>query len=1165
MKLNQIFSKDIARTIEGVIKADDESSLLNEIEEYVVTNEIARELETFFEAYTDYQGANGVWISGFFGSGKSHLLKMVSLLLENKEINGKRTVDLFIPKCENNAILIGRIEKAASIPSESILFNIDQKADLIALDQEDALLKVFVKVFDEKCGYYGKQGYIAKFERDLDQLGLLDKFKIAYKKISGIDWERGRETSVLEEPNISKAYSEVIQNPANTIENIIDKYQRDYHVSIEDFANAVAEYIEKKGPTFRLAFLVDEAGQYIADRIRLMTNLQTVAESLATKSKGRAWIIVTAQEDMDAVLGEMSNREANDFSKIQARFKTKIKLTSKNVTEVIQKRLLEKNIQGRPLISEIYQKQSNNFGTLFDFTDGSVTLRNFRDENQFITSYPFPLYQFDLFQRSIVNLSAHNAFNGKHSSVGERSMLGVFQLVAMTIKDKEVGQLATFDLMYEGLRLILKDKIVFSINSAEQNLDNQLAIQVLKALFLVKYISAFKPTLHNISILMIDRFNLDITAHQKKVEEALNILESQSYIQRNGDLYEFLTNEEKDIETEIKDIEIDVDSVYEDLSKIIFDRIIRDPKIRYDLNGQDFHFTKKTDDHVSGREYELIIHIASPLNEQIGNEKVLSMRSMGRDELLIVCSPDDKLVKDLLMYKRTDKYIRQNTTQALQESKRSILESKGTQNRDRASHIEDRVRELISTSRMYISGTEISIGGTDPETRIKQGFYKLIPNTYPNLSMLRNVTYVENDIERYLSPTGNLLPGMEGNQLTEPENEILSFILMNSANGIRTTFKSLDDKFEKKPYGWALPAIQCNLALLYAHSKIEVRLDGNLLENADLARALRNTQIHQNLILEPVVEYTASQIRQLKSFFEDFFDKPAESNEARELGKETAANLEIMLQTLRQLMINKTLYPFLEKLSEPIAFLSDLVKKPYGFYLKEFTQSQELLLNYKEKIILPIQNFWAGPLKKIFDDARIFLQEQAANFDYIEKEKVANFQQLIADPEIYTSKNIQQLKTLVEALKNEISGKVAEERNRAFAILQNKSEQLKGMKDFSSLKSSQQQELLTEIAELQARMNTQFLIAKIRDDLRYFEEIKFAELLTRVQEFISQDQPKKAGENKRVAQYVTGSSIVSTIQFAHAELTSEEDVNEYAESIRKAMLAEIKKGKRIQI
>src|SRR5574338_1541075 len=98
MKLKEIFEKPIDRSIEGVIKADDLASLKLEVEEYVITNEVSKRLEELFGVYNDYGGANGVWISGFFGSGKSHLLKMLALLLENNPVDdGKTTLDYFLP------------------------------------------------------------------------------------------------------------------------------------------------------------------------------------------------------------------------------------------------------------------------------------------------------------------------------------------------------------------------------------------------------------------------------------------------------------------------------------------------------------------------------------------------------------------------------------------------------------------------------------------------------------------------------------------------------------------------------------------------------------------------------------------------------------------------------------------------------------------------------------------------------------------------------------------------------------------------------------------------------------------------------------------------------------------------------------------------------------
>ena len=277
--------------------------------------------------------------------------------------------------------------------------------------------------------------------------------------------------------------------------------------------------IDQQSADFRLNFFVDEVGQYIAEHTKLMTNLQTIAESLATKCEGRAWIIVTAQEDMDTVIGDMNQQKSNDFTKIQARFKNRMKLTSQDVAEVIQKRLLAKNQEGIKPLSTLYQQQANNFKTLFDFSDKSASYRNFKDEDHFINSYPFIPYQFSLFQSAIQTLSVHNAFEGKHSSVGERSMLGVFQEVAKKISNSAIGQLATFDLMFDGIRSTLKSNIQTSILQAENNLDNPFAIRLLKILFLVKYIKEFKPTVRNLRVLLLEQFDQDIAELEKKFKK----------------------------------------------------------------------------------------------------------------------------------------------------------------------------------------------------------------------------------------------------------------------------------------------------------------------------------------------------------------------------------------------------------------------------------------------------------------------------------------------------------------------------------------------------------------------------------------------------------------------------------------------------------------------
>jgi hypothetical protein len=1182
MTLKTIFDKPVDRPIEGVIKADDEASLRLEIEEYVLTNEVEKRLEAFLDAYNNYEGANGVWVSGFFGSGKSHLLKMLALLLENRQIDGASALEMFLPKCGDNEILRGDLKRAVAIPSKSILFNIDQKADVISKTQIDALLAVFVKVFDEMCGYYGKQGHIAQFERDLDSRDLYEQFKSDYESIADRTWQKGREQALLEAKNIAKAYAQATGGDESSAMGILDKYRSQYRVSIEDFAEQVHAYIERQSPDFRLNFFVDEVGQYIAENIKLMTNLQTIAESMATKCRGRAWVIVTAQEDMGTVVGEMGKQQGNDFSKIQARFANRMKLTSADVAEVIQKRLLMKTEEGVLRLSDIYHVQSNNFKTLFDFADGSQTYRNYQDRDHFIQSYPFIPYQFALFQSAIQNLSQHNAFEGKHSSVGERSMLGVFQQVAIQIGNYEIGQLATFDLMFEGIRTALKSNIQRAIIQAENHLDGPFAIRLLKTLFLVKYVKEFKPTVRNLCVLMLDSFNQDFPKLRQRIEEALSLLEQQTYVQRNGELYEYLTDEEKDVEQEIKNTEVESSDVAAELEKIVFDHVIKHRKIRYDENGQDYPFSRKLDDRLHGREYELAIHVISPFHENAESESILRMQSMGRDELLVLMPADERLVRDILMYKRTEKYIRQNISITQQEAVKRILTDKGFQNRERYAELQQRVQSLMGKAKLFVAGGDIEIGSEDAQTRVLRGFHELISRAYPNLRMLRGITYTENDIAKCLKHSQQGLFGNDATSLAESEQELLAFIQSNNRGGVRTTLKNLLEKFERKPYGWYYAAVLCTLANLCARGKVEVRTDGNLLEEDELERALRNTHGHGNVVLEPQVEFTASQVRALKEFFEDFFDAPPRSSEAKALGKETGTALQELMHQLNPLAAQASQYPFLNALTPVLEKLKELTGKPYTWYLTELTRQEDALLDMKESVIDPVRKFMSGPQKGIFDNARKFVQSQEPNFAYIEGDESAQVVASLTDPECFKGNRMQQVKTQVETLQGKVTAQIEAEIAKAKETVAALKGRLCGMAEFSALNGEQQEQVTRPFNEFDAAIERQKLIAVIRDTLRRFEESDYQRLLSQMttwaQPAPAPEPAPQPGNTARTdegmkptppakpeprIEYVPSRSV--KVSFDKAWLADETDVERYLESMREALLDEIRKGKRIQI
>jgi len=1184
MLLEQLFDKPVDRAIEGVIKADDEVRLYVELDEYVVTNEVSKRLDEFLQAYLDYKGANGVWISGFFGSGKSHLLKMLALLLQNKPIDGTEyPLDIFLkkPPFDEGGMQAEDLKRAVAIPSESILFNIDQKADVISKTELDALIAVFVKVFDEHCGYYAKHAYIAQFERELDADGQFEAFQNAFASLAGRDWDAGRMRAKQMGKHIDQAYSQVT---GTEVTGILDKYRDDYRLSIEDFAEQVNDYIQTKEPNFRLNFFVDEVGQYIAENVKLMTNLQTVAESLATRCQGRAWVVVTAQQDMSSVLGEGA-QQSNDFTKIQARFNNKMPLNSQDVAEVIQRRLLAKRKEHTQALTDLYQKHSNNFKTLFDFADGSTSYHNFNDSDHFVQSYPFVPYQYLLFQSAIQGLSRHNAFQGKSSSVGERSMLGVFQQVAVSIKDGSVGDLATFDAMFEGIRTALTTKIQQSVLNAENTLTNDFAIRVLKALFLVKYVKAFKPTVRNICVLMHDSFDTSITDLKDKVEEALALLENQTLIQRNGEIYEYLTDEEQDVEAEIKNTDIDDDSVAAELEKLVFDSVIKDRKIRWDDSGQDHLFTRKIDDVQRGREYELAINVITSFHDYRDAVDKHKSDTLYNSELRIVMPENDRLIRDLTLYEKTGKYISHETRSSQRESVKRILAEKSNQNNERYEQLKVLVSSLLGKSTYFVAGQELDLAGEDGRTKVQRAFVELATHTYPHHKMLHGRQFKETEIPNILTNAGQGLLG-EDASLPEAQQEMLAHIQSNDRGGIRTTVKVLLEKFERKPYGWPYAAVLCTLAHLCARGKIEVRQSTNLLDDTELATALVNSTNHGNLILDPQVEFTAGQVRKLKEFFHDYFDKVAHSNEAKALATETKQAFSAQKQELSDLLQQATNYPFLRALTPIVDELVELEAKPYPWFINELPRDEDKWLDdFKDKVIEPIQKFMKGPSKSTYDAARRLMNNQGANLSYVTAPEVAAINTALEDPTVFKGSAIQNLIQNTQALEKALELEISSEKRNAVEKIESLEDRLGHYDGFNALSAEQQADVRKPFDEAKQKINGETLIPAIRDCANQFAQHQYDRILETIEALNAPEpvepvvQPTPTGESgvsepnptpvlpapspKPKAQFVHSKELELT--FKKPVLESEADVDAYLESYKQALVDTISQGKKVRV
>ena len=252
VQIKNLFAKDINRSINGVIKVaqDDTASIEQELSEYVVTNELQRHFADFFEAYdraidvpTDKVG---VWVSGFFGSGKSHFLKMLSYLLANREVGGVAAVDYFDGKVAD-PMVYSRMRRAAAVPTESILFNIDSKGGHWkgGSEAKTALLLAFARVFYEHLGFYGEDLKLARMEQFVESQGKTDEFRAAFARVNGGDWLADRANYEFFEDDIVEVMQEVLGMSREAAQHWFDGSERAV-ISPDELTEQIVAYADRR-------------------------------------------------------------------------------------------------------------------------------------------------------------------------------------------------------------------------------------------------------------------------------------------------------------------------------------------------------------------------------------------------------------------------------------------------------------------------------------------------------------------------------------------------------------------------------------------------------------------------------------------------------------------------------------------------------------------------------------------------------------------------------------------------------------------------------------------------------------------------------------------------------------------------------------------------------
>ena len=743
-----MFEKDISRDIKGVIKVgqNDEENIYQELDEYVVTNELLKHFTKFFSNYSKgIQSPTddiGVWISGFFGSGKSHFLKILSYILDsNLEVHGRRPIDFFKEDEKiTNPMVIGDMEAATNVSSDVILFNIDSKSSSQSNSDKDDILNVFIKVFNEMRGYCGGMPFLANFEKKLDEENKFDEFKAEFKNINGMDWVDARDDYYFIQDDIIESVINIGFMSEREANNWAENAEDNTDFSIENFAEEVKQYCVDKGNNHHIIFLVDEVGQYIADDTKLMLNLQTIVEELGIKCHGKAWVVVTSQQNIDDITKDIKGM---DFSKIQGRFKTRLSLSSSNVDEVIRRRILAKTDVAQQKLEARYSEDDAKLKNIITF-EKSAEMKTYESAEDFANIYPFIPYQFNRVQDVLTSIREHSS-SGKHMADGERSMLALFQESAIEIKDENEGQLVPFNIFYNAIEQFIDHTHSQVINKARDNSYlYDFDVEVLKVLFMIKYVKEIKATSKNITTLMISNINEDRLALNNKVDKSLKRLLDQTLIQKNGEVYSFLTNEEQDINREIKNQIVDDGEVLDNAANRIFAEIY--PKKKYKFsNRYNFQFNQKIDDKkINNKDFDIGMRIITPYytsniidSEQStfgeGNmHNILKGLSESNNEVIVYLLSDLTVFDEIRESLKIQKFL----TKKSAELKPELKARKQEEYNDKIERIRLFLESSIKDATIYVKGDKVDIVEKNVESRLDEAMGKLVDKVYNKLNYM---------------------------------------------------------------------------------------------------------------------------------------------------------------------------------------------------------------------------------------------------------------------------------------------------------------------------------------------------------------------------------------------------------------------------------------------
>lgn len=430
MQIKDILTIDLSEDIKNVIDLEDisEAETKSEIENYIVTDGLAKEYSDFVSTFTSNILETGVWISGFYGSGKSYFGKLLGYLLSNQNILGTPARERILQRftgINNEALVKNSISKLQSYSCNVIFLDIAKQ------DTKKGFAFTLFRNFLKSLN-------LPENEHGILLLQLMSDEKknnaenFVFDKLSQ-DWKQLKKNPI----QYSSAIKEIFINKGRTADdynNILTTIRRDCdQFSASRLKDELKNYLEIVNDE-RVIFLFDEASEAVNQKKIDLLELEGLSESLSQLG-GKVWTIAIAQEKLDDVINN-SNVSVAQLTKVTDRFKTKIHLEATEVDTIIRSRLLKKTEDS---IEKLHNHFQNNSGKISDHsTLTGVGVNKTSDVESYFTYYPFYKNQFDLMRNFLFGTKGYAS-----TKVAARGMIiTTYEILKKELQNEELFQVA---------------------------------------------------------------------------------------------------------------------------------------------------------------------------------------------------------------------------------------------------------------------------------------------------------------------------------------------------------------------------------------------------------------------------------------------------------------------------------------------------------------------------------------------------------------------------------------------------------------------------------------------------------------------------------------------------------------------------------------------------